>query len=125
MELILVPGPPPSAFNKHRRVSDLIKKQVEHFKHLEEKLSAEERAKLPNHAVVTEDDAARYIAAFTRHLLAKKVTPASRKPIKMNPRSAKQYGLAIAAAADTAHASPKKTTSRPKKKSASANKRKK
>jgi hypothetical protein len=124
MELILVPGPPPSAFNKHRRVSDLIKKQVEHFKHLEEKLSAEERAKLPNHAVVTEDDAARYIAAFTRHLLAKETAPTRRKPIKMDPRSAKQGGLAIAAAADTAHASPKKTTSRPKK-AASASKRKK
>jgi len=125
MELILVPGPPPSAFNKHRRVSDLIKKQVEHFKHLEEKLSAEERAKLPNHAVVTEDDAARYIAAFTRHLLAKETAPTRRKPIKMDPRSAKQGGLAIAAAADTAHASPKKTTARPKKKVASASKRKK
>jgi hypothetical protein len=125
MELILVPGPPPSAFNKHRRVSDLIKKQVEHFKHLEEKLSAEERAKLPNHAVVTEDDAARYIAAFTRHLHTKRAAPAPRKPIKMDPRSAKQGGLAIAAAADTAHASPKKTTARPKKKAASASKRKK
>jgi hypothetical protein len=124
MELILVPGPPPSAFNKHRRVSDLIKKQVEHFKHLEEKLSAEERAKLPNHAVVTEDDAARYIAAFTHHRLAKQTAPTRRKPIKMDPRSAKQGGLAIAAAADTAHASPKKTTSRPKK-AASASKRKK
>jgi len=125
MEPILVPGPPKSAFNKHRRASDLIKKQVEHFKHLEAKLSAEERAKLPNHAVVSEDDAARYIAAFTHHLREKQAPTAQNKPIKISSRSAKQGGLAIAAAADSAYAKPKKTNLRTKKKSASTSKRKK
>ncbi len=125
MEPILVPGPPASAFNKHRRASDLIKKQVEHFKHLEAKLSAEERAELPNHAIVSEDDAARYIAAFTRYLLAKPPAPARKKPIKITSRPVKQRGLAIAAAADSADAKLKKASSRPKKKTASASKRKK
>lgn len=124
MEPILVPGPPPSAFNKHRRASDLIKKQVEHFKHIEAKLSAEERAQLPTHAIVSEDDAARYIAVFTRYLLARQTAPAQKKPIKMVSRPAKQHGLAIAATADSAFEKPK-TSSRPKKKPASANKRKK
>lgn len=124
METIVVPGPPPSAFNKHRGASDLIRKQVEHFKHLEAKLSPEERAKLPQHAIVTEDDAARYIAPFTRYLLARQTAPVEKKPIKMPSRPAKQIGLAIAAAADAAHSKPKKPKSRPKK-SVSTNKRKK
>lgn len=125
MEPILVPGPPASAFNKHRRASDLIKKQVEHFKHLEEKLSTEERAKLPKHAIVSEDDAARYIAVFTRHLQSRQSSSTQKKPITIGSRSAKRNSLAIAAVADTAHSKPKKANSRPRKKAASAGQRKK
>ena len=43
MEPILVPGPPKEAFRKLRPVSDLIRSQVNHFKHLEAKLPAEVR----------------------------------------------------------------------------------
>src|SRR5438876_279386 len=43
MEVVHVPPPPKEAFHKGRPISDLIKAQVDHFKHLEEKLSAEER----------------------------------------------------------------------------------
>ena len=68
MEPILVPGPPKEAFRKLRPVSDLIRSQVNHFKHLEAKLPAEVRTTLPQHVVVTEDDAARYIVAMTRFL---------------------------------------------------------
>lgn len=98
MEEIVVPGPPKEAFNKHRRVSDLIKKQVEHFKHLEHKFPPEQRAGLPQHAIATEDDAARYIAAMTRLLLTgKAAVRAPRAPIEM-PRAASQpEGLALAA----------------------------
>jgi hypothetical protein len=71
MEPILVPGPPKTAFDKNRRMSDLIRKQIEHFKHLEEKLPPEVRATLPQHRIVTEDDAARYIAPMTQLLLAR------------------------------------------------------
>jgi len=35
MEPIRVPRPPAEAFNKKRRVSDLIRAQVNHFKHVE------------------------------------------------------------------------------------------
>jgi hypothetical protein len=68
MKPILVPGPPKAAFNKHRRISDLIKSQVAHLKHLEEKLPHVTRAALPQHAIVTENDAAIYIASMTRVL---------------------------------------------------------
>lgn len=123
MDPISVPGPPASAFNKHRRASDLIRKQVEHFKHLEDKLSYEDRVKLPRHAIVSEDDAARYIAAFTRFLMVRQTAPVQEKPIKIVSRRAKQGGLAIAAAAETAGSKTKKSNSRTKK-PASANKRK-
>jgi hypothetical protein len=66
MDVIQVPAPPKEAFNKHRRISDLIKAQIAHLKHVEEKLSAAERVGLPRHAIVTENDAAQYIAAMTR-----------------------------------------------------------
>jgi hypothetical protein len=101
MEEIVVPGPPREAFNKHRRMSDLIKKQVEHFKHLEHKFSPQDRAKLPQHAISTEDEAARYIAAITRVLLSAKA-PArpARAPIQMPRPASKSEGLALAASAE-------------------------
>lgn len=66
MNTILVPGPPKTAFNKHRRISDLIKAQVVHLKHLEHKMPEAIRANLPQHAIVTESDAALYIASMTK-----------------------------------------------------------
>jgi hypothetical protein len=68
MDPIHVPGPPKEAFNKNRRVSDLIRAQVNHLKHLEAKLPANLRQGIPQHPIVTEDDAARYIAPMTRLL---------------------------------------------------------
>lgn len=101
MEPILVPGPPKTAFNKQRRVSDLIKKQVEHFKHLEYKLPPEVRDTLPQHPIQTEDDAARYIAPFTRFLLSKPAATARKKPLAMRRPAVESEGLALAAAADS------------------------
>jgi hypothetical protein len=106
MEPILVPGTPKEAFNKHRAISDLVKKQIEHFKHLEEKLPPDVRATLPQHDVVTENDAARYIGAMTTYLHSRPVAaspkipkqaPAAKRPVAMPSRPA----LAIAAAAET------------------------
>ncbi len=37
MEPIHVPGPPKEAFNKNRPISDLIRAQVNHLKHVEAK----------------------------------------------------------------------------------------
>ena len=66
MEPIHVPRPPSQAFNKNRRVSDLIRAQTNHLKHVEQKLSPSLRQQIPHHAIVTEADAAGYIAAMTR-----------------------------------------------------------
>ena len=105
MEPIRVPAPPKSAFNKSRPVGGLIRAQIKHFKHLENKLSAELRQEIPQHAIVTENDAARYIAAMTRLFhkqpLAAARIPARpagvlRAPIPIRP----EEGLALAAAAE-------------------------
>lgn len=84
-------------------MSDLIRKQVEHFKHLEEKLAPEVRAMLPQHRIVSEDDAARYIAPFTRLLrTGSAATPAAKTPIPMPrrvPAKKKEKPLDLAAAA--------------------------
>jgi hypothetical protein len=120
MEPILVPGPPKTAFDKNRRMSDLIRKQIEHFKHLEEKLPPEVRATLPQHAIVTEDDAARYIAPMTQLLLARAAAvqaaraqaagaQTERAPILMpqrGPTKGKDTGLDLAAAAGAGAAPP-------------------
>jgi hypothetical protein len=70
MDPIHVPGPPKEAFNKNRRVSDLIRAQVNHLKHVESRLPPNLRQGIPQHPIVTEDDAARYIAPMTRLLRA-------------------------------------------------------
>jgi hypothetical protein len=113
MEAILVPGPPKEAFNKKRRMSNLIKAQVMHFKHIEEKLPHAVRRSLPQHRIVSEDDAARYIASMTKQLLSRRhltVVPSAKKEAKEKSvlPIRRDSGLAIAAAADTAG-----TTKRP------------
>lgn len=99
MKEIAVPGPPKTAFNKRRPMSDLIKKQVEHFKHLEDKLPPEVRATLPQHAIVTEEDAARYIGPMTRYFLSRRTTaePAEMRAV---PSSREPVILDLAAAAE-------------------------
>ena len=80
MEPILVPAPAKEAFKKLRPISDLIKAQVSHFKHLEEKLPQAVRRTLPQRAIVTEDDAARYIASITAYLRSQVVPPWEVRP---------------------------------------------
>lgn len=80
MEPILVPAPAKEAFRKLRPISDLIKAQVSHFKHLEEKLPQAVRRTLPQHSIVTEDDAARYIASMTAHFRSQIVAPWEVRP---------------------------------------------
>ena len=65
MEPIRVPGPPKESFKKHRLISDLVRKQVEHFQHVESKLPAESRTPYARDHITTEAEAARYIAAIT------------------------------------------------------------
>lgn len=105
---IRVPRPPKESFNKQRPVSDLIRKQVEHFRHVESKLSAAQRVGLPQGHVRTEQEAAQYIAAMTDILLATSApaTQSPARPIAM-PALSKQpaRGLALAAAAESAEPS--------------------
>jgi hypothetical protein len=104
MEPIHVPAPPKQAFNKHRRVSDLIRKQVVHFKHIEQKLPEHLRAALPQHHVVTEEDAARYIAPMTELLMSLNslAQQPSVTPIRKSkqPSRTKSSGLSLAASAE-------------------------
>ena len=102
MEIIHVPPPSKEAFHKGRPMSDLIKAQIKHFKHVEEKLSPEQREKIPQHRITTENEAALYITAMTR-LLRSGVTSEQPATPKLVPISTKKSartpakGLAIAA----------------------------
>lgn len=125
---IRVPRPPKESFNKQRPVSDLIGKQVEHFRHVESRLSAAQRAGLPQGHIRTEQEAAQYIAAMTQILLAKTAptdqSPAA--PIVMPARSTQPgRGLALAAAGESAEqsASNPKSKRRPSRKSKKRDKR--
>ena len=126
MEPILVPGPPKEAFNKHRPISDLVRKQVDHFKHIEERLSPDLRATLPQHQIVSEDEAARYISAMTSYLLSRpRPKPAAKKPVAIKPPAPIRPGrpLTLAAAAAPARKkSPAKKKSAPKKETPAARK---
>src|SRR3954468_16935249 len=104
MEIIHVPPPSKEAFHKGRPMSDLIKAQIKHFKHVEEKLSPEQRDSIPQHGITTENEAALYITALPRTLRSG-VSEKPAKP-KLVPRTAKKSparppakGLAIAASA--------------------------
>jgi hypothetical protein len=108
MEPIHVPGPPKEAFNKSRRISDLIRAQINHLKHLEQKLPAQLRQQIPQHEITTEDDAARYIAPMT-NLLRAQVAVSSAQPIRSVKRPTPLRsirGLALAAGAEVASETP-------------------
>jgi hypothetical protein len=139
METIHVPGPPKQAFNKNRPISDLIRAQVNHLKHVEASLPADQRSGIPPHEISTESDAANYIAAMTRLFQSKAATvpakpatpvivmtpatPATPVPVKPAPTVSTALpvstapGLAIAASASP---TPKKTKSKAKPKKAKA-----
>jgi hypothetical protein len=129
MEPIHVPRPPSQAFNKNRRVSDLIRAQTNHLKHVEEKLSPSLRQQIPQHAIVTEADAASYIAAMTRMFQTQAGStaapfaqqPVAGQPIPIRPMN----GLQLAASAEgtgapSSSTAADKTSSKPKKSSPSS-----
>ena len=116
MEPIVVPVPPREAFNKNRPISDLIRNQVEHFKHVEQKLPDDVRQKLPSHAITTEDEAARYIHAMTAYLLSRpRPKPAAKKAVILEPRApipSPAIALAAAAAPTRKKSAKKKSASK-------------
>lgn len=106
MEPIRILRAPREAFNKNRPISDLIRKQVEHFRHVEARLSVQGRAGLPQGAIETEGAAALYIAAITRVLRGRpvvawrsEVKTRAAKPRERVGATRPQEGLALAAAA--------------------------
>ena len=115
MEIIHVPPPSKEAFHKGRPMSDLIKAQIRHFKHVEEKLSPEQRESIPQHRITTENEAAVYITAMTR-LLRSGVIEKPAKP-KLVPITARKSaasrptvkGRAIAASASHTNTPRRKT----------------
>jgi hypothetical protein len=127
METIHVPGPPKEAFNKNRPISDLIRAQVNHLKHVEASLPADRRSGIPQHEITTEDDAARYIASMTSLFKAQAATPAvpaapaKPAPIPIKPAApvSTSPGLAIAASA-----APTAKKTKPKKAKSPANTKK-
>jgi hypothetical protein len=116
MEPIHVPGPPKQAFNKNRRISDLIRAQVIHLKHVEASLPANFREALPQHRITTEAEAANYIASMTNLFQSqatnspvpiKPAAPVTTKPatsITTKPA----LSIAASATAPKAKAAPKK-----------------
>jgi hypothetical protein len=135
MEPIHVPGPPKKAFNKNRRISDLIRAQVNHLKHVESQLPANQRLAIAPHAITTEADAANYIAAMTK-LFQARVTaalkPATPLPAKLVTPIRRPASTPISIAASEApkktkakKAKPKKTTATKKAKAPAKPKRKK
>jgi hypothetical protein len=114
MEPIPVPSVPREAFNKHRLISDLVRKQVEHFKHIEHKLPADVRAKLPQDVVATEDEAARYISAMTSYLLSRpRPKQVAKKVVAIKPPTPPRTSPPLALAAAAAPA-PKKSAAKKK-----------
>ena len=110
MDPIHVPGPPKEAFNKNRRVSDLIRAQVNHLKHIEAKLPPSLRQGIPQHPIVTEDDAARYIAPMTQLLRAQSATPSGRPSLApaATGTTSQAQGLQLAASASSGKIASKK-----------------
>ena len=111
METIRVPAPSPSAFNKHRRPSDLLSSQLKYFQHLEEKHGF---GVDPSFAkdIGTEAGAARYITQMTTAIRSKAlaagkgtIPAANSKPaLNLVARSTvgttRRGGIAIAAATE-------------------------
>jgi hypothetical protein len=65
---VAVPAPPKTAFHGHRKLSSLLRSQVEHFHEAEMQLPPEQRTGIDIATVDTEYEAADYIARMTQIL---------------------------------------------------------
>ncbi|HWA93061.1 MAG TPA: hypothetical protein VG844_00565 [Terracidiphilus sp.] len=97
MEIVKVIGAPRASFNKHRRISDLVRTQVQHFKHLAHTMGPEAHEEIPHHAVLTEHDAAVFIHAMTGLVRRPK---GKTVPIRKAKAAPKETVLELAAAAE-------------------------
>ena len=67
---IKVPRPAAGSFHKHRPMSDLLKRQVEHFREAEAQLPLDRQTGLPIGSIRLEHEAAAYIGKVTAALHA-------------------------------------------------------
>ena len=65
---VRVPRPAPGSFHKHRPVSDLLRRQVEHFREAERQLPADRQTGIPIDSIRLEHEAAAYIGKVTAAL---------------------------------------------------------
>ena len=63
--VVPVPHPAPGSMNKHRRISQLLKQQIRHFREVEKMWPAGKQTGIDIEAVKTEAEAAAYIRKIT------------------------------------------------------------
>jgi hypothetical protein len=110
MSVIKVPRPPKSAFNTNRRVSALLKNQMEHMQTAEFRLPARQQTNIYINKIKTEGEAAEYIRQVTARL---------------HPEGTKSAGLELAAVGEKKSARKKKSKVKPKPKKKSPRTKKK
>jgi ArsR family metal-binding transcriptional regulator len=118
MVIIHVPRPPRSAWNPNRKVSSLLKMQVEQLHHAARRLPLQYRSEAYINAIKTEGEAAKYIREMTQAIRdAHDAAENARRAPK------RKKVIEIAAVADARpkrkakkKSSPKKSKSKPKKK---------
>jgi hypothetical protein len=98
LDPIVVPAPPKSAFNKNRRVSDLLLGQLNHFQHVEKKNGITIAPAIARD-IHTEAGAARYITQMTRAIRGSAKPGIAIMPAAKPKKTAPLAGLALAAAA--------------------------
>jgi hypothetical protein len=76
---IEVPRAEAGSFHKHRPVSDLLKKQIEHFREAEMRLRPETRTGIDVNSIKTEEEAGIYIRKITAILHPQEVKKAGRR----------------------------------------------
>src|SRR6476646_6285176 len=65
---VQVPRPAPGSFHKHRPMSDLLRRQVEHFREAERQLPADRQTRIDIDSIRLEHEAAAYIGRVTSAL---------------------------------------------------------
>jgi|SRR6185312_7995925 len=104
---VRVPKPPAAAFNQHRKISDLIRGQVEHFHEAELRLPQQLRTGADVKSIKTEHQAASYIAKMTAILHGTGISAAVR-PRESSPAS----DARVTTGATASRTPPKKTKSK-------------
>lgn len=87
---IKVPRPAPGSFHKHRPLSDLLKRQVEHFREVETHLPADQHTGIDILSIRLEHEAATYIGKVTAALHSNAAATSLRKSQNETASAAKK-----------------------------------